>query len=48
MKSYSSQNTAILIVDPFNDFLSEGGKLWSKTKETVKDVNLIERLLASV
>ncbi len=27
MNSYSSQNTAILIVDPFNDFLSEGGKL---------------------
>jgi len=44
MKSYSSQNTAILIVDPFDDFLSEGGKLWSKTKETVKGVNLIEKL----
>jgi nicotinamidase-related amidase len=44
MKSYSSQNTAILIVDPFNDFLSEGGKRWSKTKETVKGVNLIEKL----
>src|SRR5262249_3837894 len=44
MKSYSSHNTAILIVDPFNDFLSEGGKLWSKTKETVKGVNLIEKL----
>jgi len=43
-KSYSSQNTAILIVDPFNDFLSEGGKRWSRTKETVKGVNLIENL----
>ncbi len=44
MNSYSSQNTAILIVDPFNDFLSEGGKRWSKTEETVKGVNLIEKL----
>src|SRR5205085_11903804 len=44
MKNYSSHNTAILIVDPFNDFLSEGGKLWSKTKETVKGINLIENL----
>ena len=44
VKNYSSENTAILIVDPFNDFLSEGGKLWSFTKETVKDVNLIENL----
>ena len=44
VKNYSSENTAILIVDPFNDFLSEGGKLWSSTKETVKGVNLIENL----
>jgi nicotinamidase-related amidase len=41
---YSSENIALLIVDPFNDFLSEGGKLWSLTKETVKGVNLIENL----
>jgi nicotinamidase-related amidase len=44
MKNYSSENTALLIVDPFNDFLSESGKLWSLTKETVKGVNLIENL----
>ena len=29
MGNYSSDNTALLIVDPFNDFLSEGGKLWN-------------------
>lgn len=44
MQNYSSEKTALLIVDPFNDFLSEGGKLWSFTKETVKGVNLIENL----
>lgn len=44
MQNYSSENTPLLIVDPFNDFLSEGGKLWSLTKETVKAVNLIEHL----
>jgi len=44
MKNYSSENTALLIVDPFNDFLSENGKLWSVTKETVKGVNLIDNL----
>jgi len=27
VKNYSSENTALLIVDPVNDFLSEGGKL---------------------
>ena len=44
MEDYSSDNTALLIVDPFNDFLSEGGKRWNRTKETVKGVNLIENL----
>lgn len=44
MQNYSPENTALLIVDPFNDFLSEGGKLWSFTKETIKGVNLIENL----
>ena len=33
-----------MIVDPFNDFLSEGGKLWPFTKETVRSVNLIKNL----
>jgi hypothetical protein len=44
MKNYSSENTALLIVDPFNDFLSENGKPWSLTKETVAGINLIENL----
>jgi hypothetical protein len=44
MQNYSSENTALLIVDPFTDFLSEGDKLWSFTKETGKGVNLIENL----
>jgi hypothetical protein len=38
------ENTVLLIIDLFNDFLSEGGKLWSTTKETVKGVNLIKNL----
>ena len=44
VKNYSSENTAFLIVDPFNDFLSMGDKLWSLTKETIKGINLIENL----
>jgi hypothetical protein len=40
VKNYTLENTGILIFDPFNDFLSEGGKLWSSTKETAKGVNL--------
>ena len=26
--SYPLERTGVLLVDPYNDFLSEGGKLW--------------------
>ena len=36
--SYSADDTALLVVDPYNDFMSEGGKLYERTKETVEAV----------
>jgi nicotinamidase-related amidase len=33
-KTYSAAHTALLIVDPYNDFMSEGGKLYNAIKET--------------
>jgi len=24
--------TALLVIDPYNDFISEGGKIWDRTK----------------
>jgi hypothetical protein len=27
---YDPATTAILLVDPYNDFLSEGGKIWPR------------------
>lgn len=32
--SYSVADTALLIIDPYNDFMSEGGKLHDATRET--------------
>ena len=29
---YDPSRTALLFVDPYNDFLSEGGKLWPMVK----------------
>ncbi|UVE18338.1 hypothetical protein NVV93_02740 [Pseudomonas sp. LS44] len=26
--TYAQNNTALLLVDPYNDFLAEGGKAW--------------------
>jgi hypothetical protein len=28
--SYDPSTTSILLFDPYNDFLSEGGKLWPR------------------
>lgn len=37
--SFPPDKTALLIIDPVNDFLSEGGAGWELTKNTVKTVN---------
>ena len=29
---YDRQVTALLVIDPYNDFISEGGKVWSRLK----------------
>ena len=26
--TYDKQLTALLVIDPYNDFISEGGKIW--------------------
>ena len=38
------KNIGLIIVDPYNDFLSPGGKRWEDVKEVVQEVNLIENL----
>jgi ureidoacrylate peracid hydrolase len=30
--TYDGQLTALLVIDPFNDFISEGGKVWDRLK----------------
>ena len=29
---YTTQLTALLVIDPYNDFISEGGKLWDRVE----------------
>ncbi|KMS88848.1 MULTISPECIES: isochorismatase family cysteine hydrolase [Streptomyces] len=41
---YSPDRTALLIVDPYNDFLSEGGKLWPRGKEVAEGVGLLDHM----
>ena len=42
--SYDPSTTAILLVDPYNDFLSEGGKLWPRVKAVAQEVELLDHL----
>ncbi len=36
--NYVKQRTALLVVDPYNDFISDGGKVWNRLK-AVADAN---------
>jgi nicotinamidase-related amidase len=41
---YDAKKTALLMVDPYNDFLSEGGKVWPFVKDIAEEVGLLENL----
>ena len=41
---YTSDRTGRLFVDPYNDFLSEGGKLWPLLKEIAAEEHLLDHL----
>jgi nicotinamidase-related amidase len=44
--TYNKATTALLFVDPYNDFLSQEGKLWPHVKEVASEVGLLDNLRA--
>jgi nicotinamidase-related amidase len=46
--TYDPTRTGLFFVDPYNDFLSDGGKLWPRVKEVAEQVRLIDNLKAIV
>lgn len=48
VQAYESARTALLFIDPYNDFLSEDGKIWPKVKEVAKANNLLDNLRSIV
>ncbi|WP_267226508.1 isochorismatase family cysteine hydrolase [Dyella silvae] len=42
--AYPADRTAYLLVDPYNDFLSEGGKVYPFIEPVAKDVGLLDNL----
>jgi ureidoacrylate peracid hydrolase len=37
--TYDKQLTALLVIDPYNDFISEGGKIWERGVKRVAEAN---------
>jgi nicotinamidase-related amidase len=43
---YRRESTALLFVDPYNDFLSEGGLVWPRIKDVADENGLLDNLRA--
>ena len=44
ISNYPSDRTGLVLVDPYNDFLSEGGKLWPLLKQVAEEEHLLDHL----
>ncbi|HWI59640.1 MAG TPA: isochorismatase family cysteine hydrolase [Bacillota bacterium] len=42
---FDEELTALLVVDPYNDFISEGGKLWDRLKGVAEANNCVPNML---
>lgn len=47
-ETYDPRCTAVLLVDPYNDFLSEGGQVWPRLEPIAKEVGLLGNLRSVV
>ena|SRR5215468_5271362 len=48
--TFDKETTALLVIDPYNDFISEGGKIWDRIKHVAEVTNTVphmSRLLAA-
>ena len=43
--TYDKQITALLVIDPYNDFISEGGKVWGRLKGVAEANRCIPHML---
>ena len=42
---YDKGFSALLVVDPYNDFISEGGKIWPRLKAVAEANNCVPHML---
>ena len=41
---FDKESTALLIIDPYNDFISEGGKVWDRLKNVAEANNCVPNM----
>jgi len=43
--NYESESTALLVIDPYNDFISDGGKVWDRLEHVAEANNCVPNML---
>jgi len=43
--TFDKRMTALLVIDPYNDFISEGGKLWGRLRHVAEANNCVLHML---
>jgi ureidoacrylate peracid hydrolase len=43
--TYEKESTALLVIDPYNDFISEGGKIWDRLKAVAEANQCVPHML---
>ena len=43
--TYDNEITALVVIDPYNDFISEGGKIWDRIKAVAEANNCVPNML---
>ena len=43
--TYEKETTALLVIDPYNDFISEGGKLWDRIRDVAEANGCVAHML---
>ena len=44
-ETYNRQSTALLLIDPYNDFISEGGKVWDRIRSVAEANECVPHML---
>jgi len=42
--TYEREITALLVIDPYNDFISEGGKIWNRIRGVADANNCVSHM----